>query len=326
MSVQIYDLQTVQLGVESAAGTLVAATHVVDFESAKFTIKPSIIRTHQSGSLATNHHTDIGLLDYEVEIVTLGTYDRIACMLPFFLSGATTTGTGGSADKTWTFTPSNTTDNLKTASIEIAGVDTWPTEYKLAGCKGKSFEIDINSDAPWKITWTFTGQKLTTATHTGSLTAASSLVGIRGFTTKVYIDDTTVHTTQPGTLLTAKLKVDLATSPRHYLGSTTGEAGAVIQTGRRKVTLDLVGEWQASAEYTAWLAGTKRKISLDSVGASLGGSNYEARFDVYCDWDTWTLGNSGGAFTQEMSGIGIYDASATADILATIVNSIAAIP
>lgn len=324
MTVQILDLETVQLGIEATAGTLVPATHVVDFVSATLKIDQKIIRTARSGSLATGHRVDAGMSDYEIEIKTVGTYQRIAFMLAMFIA-PTITGTGASADKTWTFSPSDVADNLKTCSLETGGADTWPTEFLLAGCKGKKVTIHITREGLWEITWTFTGQKLTTGSKTGSLTAATGLVDILGYTTKVYIDASTVHSTQPGTLLTADITIELGTTPRHYLGSTTGEAGSIIQTSRRKVSLDLVGSWAATTEYLAFRAATERKISLDSVGAVLGGSNYEARLDFYGMWDSWDMDNEGGEITQKLSGTAVYDGTAALDVKATIVNDKATI-
>lgn len=324
MGVQILDLETVQLGIESAAGTLVPATHVVDFETAQLKINERFISVMRSGSLASRHRVDAGLVDYEVTLQTVGTYQRLAFMFPMFIA-PTVTGTGAGADKTWVFTPSDNADNLKTCSLEIGGVDTWPTEFLLAGCKGTKLEIKITQEGLWTCTWTFQGQKLTTGAKTGALSAATGLVDILGYTTKVYNDSVTVHTTQPAGLISADIVIDIATSPRHYLGSTTGEAGAVVQTKRRKVTLDLVQSFQATTEYTAFRAGTERKISLDSVGAVLGGSFYEARLDFYGMWDQWDLDNLDGEITQHLQGTAVYDSTAAADVSATIVNDKATI-
>lgn len=324
MTVQIVDLEVAQMGIESSAGTLVAATHVVDMLSGTLKFDRKFASVMRAGSLATRHRALPTLIDYELEIKCVGTYDRLFTMLPYFMA-PTITGSGASADKTAVFTPSDSADNLKTASFEVGGADTWPQEFQLAGCKGKSFEIDIDQQGLWQITWTFQGQKLTIGAKTGSLSPAV-LTDILGFSTKPYIDTSTIHSTQPGRLLSAKYKYELGTSPRHYLGSTTGEAGAVAQTKRRNVTLDMSGEWATTTEYLAWAAGTERKISLDSVGPALGDTAYEARIDFYGKWDTWEMGEADGGITEETSATAIYDTGASTDTKITVVSSLAAIP
>lgn len=330
MSTQIYDLEVVQMGVQTSRdGTAVPATHVVDFTTAELKINRHTQRTHRSGSLATAHRVDPTIADYELTIKTVGTYDRIACMLPMFIAPqitASSTVSAGSAYG-WAFTPSDTSDNLKAATFQVGGVDTWPTEFILAGCVGKSLEIDIKADALWDCTWTFVPQTLASGTKTGSLTAPATLVDIVGYTTKVYIDTTTIHTTQiTGRVLTAKIKIDLGTTGRYYLGASGGQAGNVLQTGHRNVTLDMTQEWQATTEYTAWNNGTERKISIDAVGPALGTATYEARFDFYGLWESWQLGNDGGAITEQISAAAIYDTTATTDVSASITNSINTIP
>lgn len=326
MTFNVVDLETLQFGIQTTRnGTAVAATHVVDFESAQLKMTRKKIRTMRSGSLATSHRSDNGEIDYELTIKTAGTYDRIACFLPMFLA-PTITGTGSSADKTWAFTPSDSSDNLKAGTFECGGVDTWPANFKLAGCIGKALTIEIGQDGLWACTWVLIPQTKVAGSLTGSLTAATSLVDILGYTTKVYLDTSTVHTTQPGKMISGKIAIDLGTTGLHYLGVANGEPGDVRQTKRRSVKVDLVGGWQATTEFDAWEANTLRKLSIDSVGAALGDTAYEARFDFYLTWETWEIAARDGEITQQLSGVGQYDATATADVLATIVNSIAAIP
>lgn len=326
MTVKIMDLETLQMGVQGTRnGTAVSATNVVDFESAQLKIDRKKIRVRRSGSMATSHRSDNGLVDYELTVKTVGTYDRIVTFLPSFLA-PTITGTGASADKTWAFLPADASDNLKALTFECGGVDSWPTSFLLGGCIGKSMTIEMTQEGLWNCTWVFIPQTKTNGSLTGSLSAASSLVDILGYSTKVYIDTTTIHTTQPGQMISAKLQVDLGTIPLHYLGSTTGEAGDVQQTKRRTVKLDVIGAWAATTEFAAWEANTLRKISLDSLGGALGDTAYEARFDFYGTTETWELGSRDGEVTQQLSLEGQYDATATADVRASVVNSIASIP
>ncbi len=168
--------------------------------------------------------------------------------------------------------------------------------------------------------------KKTNGAKTGSLSAPGVLEEILGFPTKVYVDTTTIGSTQlTGSVLSASIKCDLNTTPRHYLGSTTGEAADLRQTGRRHVTANLVVEWQALTEFTAWEANTFRKIRIQGVGAALGAGTYSASFDFYGTAETWEMGDADGALTEEIEFEAQYDATAAADITATIVTAAAAI-
>ena len=326
--------QVVQAGKEVTAGTLVAATHVVDHVPGTFQIKRQIkkIRMRHAGSFAGTHRSENGQETVEVEYTAYAAFDRLPVYGNLFLSPVTT-GSGNPA-ATWTHaTINDTDDDLSSYSFEVGGTD-HPSPQTVAGLRGKSWEIDIKQDAPWEMKVGLVGMLTTVgATITPALSLPSNSHGggaplrsALGTQTKVYIDDTTIGSTViAGTVVSANVKIEVGNEPRHTLdGIATPYRIALAK--ERNVSATVVMEYAAQTEYTAWAANTVRKVRIEATGATLGASNYKATLNIYGTWDELDLGEDNGVRTMQLTLMGQKDSAAGSEITATFINSVTALP
>lgn len=330
MVASVVPVTVLQAGAEGTAGTLAAATHVVDHTpgTGKVSRDISMIKVVQAGSYASMHRSYAGAEVTTVSYSAPATYDRLVTPFLQVLNG-TATASGTAANKTWAFTSiSDTTDDLASYSFELGGPN-WPSAYKVAGVKATSLEINIIHDSAWEYTYEGVGMAVTVGTAvTGSLSLPSTLVDILGPNTKVYVDTSggTVGTTQlTGVVVSGNIRLRTGMTPRHTLDGQNSPY-RIARSGRRSTEAKLVIEFAAATEYTAWAAGTERLVRIQATGPSLGTGTYQATINLYGPWEALEIGDDGNVKTLELTLAGRYNSGAAAEVTATLVNSIATAP
>lgn len=334
MAAPIIPLQVVQAGIEATRGTLVAATHKVDFKPGTATLKlnAETIRIRQAGSLATSHRSYPGRQWPELDLEPLVTYDYLPLWLNLVL-GPLSSGTGTGADKTWAFTGgsivSDTADNLKSLSMEVGGVDTWPAEFQLPGMVCDQFDLSIKQNEPWALKVHLMGYSFTQAAKTGSLSLLTGVEDILGTQTKVYLDSASAFgTTQlTGDLVSADVSIKQGFAQR-FVVNGAGTAYRIAIVKERAVSAKIIVEFDAAglAALNAFTAKTAQRLRLAATGPTLGLTNYSATVDVAGTWDAAPLANDAGVITVELDLVGQYDSTPAADIVATVVNAAATLP
>lgn len=327
MAVVVLPLGIVQAGVETTPGTAVAATRVVDMEGggAKLTTSQEPIIVANAGSLASGHRAYAGPYTASVEFSDLPvSYDDLPWWLNLFATPQTT-GTGAGADKTYTHVPADAADDAKKVTLELGGRDSWPTEFKLAGCGGKKLEISIKRAGLWRMNATVLGMLLSKAAKTGAL-STRVLQHVVAAGTKVYCDGASAFgTTQlVGRLVEGTISIEDGRIQRDALEGHPSDPLAPVATvlaERRKVTAKAVVTFDAVAEFDAWRAATSQRVRFKQTGPVLGGSNYSAQLDVAGVWKSWSPGDQDGVITAELELSGLYDSSIAADWKAVTVNA-----
>lgn len=320
-------LQVLQRGKEVTAGTLVAATHRVPFkpDSLKFTPVIDRIRRRYSGSGATSHSSDSGLSHIGVSWDEQGTYDYLAVALEGVLGTAVITG--ATADKSWAMLPSDSApDGVPRYSLEMGGRDTWADEEKVAGCVLSSLEIKWNKADDWELALDYMGVRNTQATKTGSLTLPTALQFILGRLTRVYVDPTTFGSTAWARGVSGSIKIENELSER--FGSDGNDYPNRIVVLQRNVTASLIVEYDATSKVgrTAWRAGTVEKLRIGATGPTLGATAYSAAIDIPGTWDTNEISDDNGIVTLACDLTAQYNSSLGADVAATVVCSLTAVP
>lgn len=320
-------LQVLQRGKEVTEGTAVAATHRVPFDpgSLEWDAGYDRIRRRYSGSAATSHSSSTGLQTPSVKWSENGTYDYLAVLLETFLGAATITDPNTDADKLWTFLPSDSSpNNLVRHTLEIGGRDTWAEEEKFAGCVGKSLKITWNKSDDVKLAIEMASIRNSQASKTSSLTLPATLVPILGRLARVYIDTSTFGSTSFGRAIEGELTIENDLSQR--FGSDGNDYANRIAVKGRTVTASLTVEYDATTLRSAWRAGTLEKLRLSFPGPTLGASTYGATFDIPGTWDASKQDDDDGIATIAMDLTAEYNSSLGADIKATVVCSIDAVP
>ena len=325
----------VQAGKEVTAGTLVAATHVVDHTPGTFSFKRdrATIAVRNAGSRHMRHRTYPGQETVEIEYAATAAFDRLPFYGQLFLAGAPTVGTGNPA-ATWAFTTiQGVTENLASYSFEVGGTN-YPNAYTVTGVRGRSLEIDIKHDQPWQMKVGLVGMVTAAgATLTSSLSLPSNSHGggqplrdALGTQTKVFIDAATIGSTQAvGRIVSANIKLDLDMNPRHTLDGTNTPY-RIAETGPFDVQATIVAEYDAQTDYTAWAAKTAQLVRIQATGDSLGATNYISQFNLYGVWDGLVLGEDNGVVTTQLTLLGQYANTPASTVTASFTNSVSALP
>jgi len=283
MSAPIHVLDSVQVGIETTRGTLVPATAILDHDPGGVTLKrnPNIIRVRNAGSLATSHRTYPGRDQVLIEVSGAWTYNWAPWWFNLFL-GPLATGTGASADKTWTFgsaVVSDVADNLKSASMELTGKETRPAEYKVAGCVGQSLSLSIKQDAVWTYKATLFGTVLTIAAKTGSLSTVASSVDVWARRRRLPQREGARLRRHPARRHEVQRRHDSNLGRRAFSPST----GSGTRTGSRHegtlVSAKVVMEYTPRPS-TPRSRGHRAALRIESLGRTLGGGNYKCNLDI----------------------------------------------
>jgi hypothetical protein len=251
--------------------------------------------------------------------------------IPVNVSTGGTGGTFTKADTTWAFgssVVSDIADNLKSASVEVGGKDSWPNEYKIAGCIGNSLSLSMKQDAAWTYKATFIGTVLSIAAKTAGKTALASMVDVLGTTTKVYLNGTGSAfgvTQMAGTVISADVDIKIGSAGRYTMDAQRNPYRVGV-TGPRAISAKIVMEYDAQTAYTAVHAGTAQRLRIESVGPALGSSFYKCNLDLPGTWESHDFGDDDGVVTQELTLGAQYDATPVADINGLIVNAVAVLP
>jgi hypothetical protein len=252
-------------------------------------------------------------------------YDDLVWPFSQIKGGAT--GVGGSADKTWTFTPSATAANNPEAySVDVGDdVQNWRCQYvmarsfKLSAALGGLTELEMDC---------FAQRAIKTAKATPAINAAIKIPGdLWTIKFAASIAGLGAASVQTNFLVNWEMEVFPGLRWRHYMdGNMYG--GQHVETDIA-ATLDLTVESTAlaiSEFYDKAVADTMDFIRLKAQGPVLGGSFYSAQIDMPVLYEEPEI------ISSEDDGINLYKVRAhladdtTNGIIPVIVNSLAALP
>lgn len=242
---------------------------------------------------------------------------------------AVASGTGGAADKTWTFVPTNTSDDVKTCTLQLgdsAAIATSPG-VKLNYGMLDTFNIhyEKNNDGA--------------ATFSGSILFAKALTQITAFTgalsdrvtvpvscnnTVIKIDTTTIGTTADSAVTTVDFTLNNNPKPFYALDGTLA-AQAVYRPQHRQWTAVITRQYNAATEFTAYVAKTVRKVRVVTTGAALGGTFYSVTQDMYGVWTSRTYSQVDDIVTEVLTLEPVFDTGTSSSTSLVVVNATSAI-
>jgi hypothetical protein len=329
MGVPMTVFTSARAALEVTRGTDLTPTRIIYGESFSLdhtvaTIRPEELRGSYEGFFQAAAGPERSLLTVTGRV----SYDDIIWWANLFYK-AVASGTGGGADKTWAFAPSNATDDVKTATIQlgdVAAIGTSPG-VKLNYGMGETFNIhyEKNDDGA--------------ATFTGSILFAKALTQITAFTgalsdrttvpvscnnTLVKIDTTTIGTTTDTQVTAVDFTLNLNPVPFYALDGTLA-AQAVYRPAHRTWTAQVTRQYNAATEFTAYVAKTIRKVRVETTGAALGGSNYKLTQDMYGVWTAREWSQVDDIVTEVLTLEPVFDTGTSTSTSLTAINATAAI-
>lgn len=325
-----------QAALEAVRGTDLAATRKVYAQ-----ITPSYSRQlmefmDASATFHGRRRVAYGREKVGATALDICTYEDLAWWFQMCLKGGVTgvTDAGSPPAYTYTFTPTITSDDLKSMTLEFNDAG---NPYEMHQLMVNSFTLRMDSDNDsepgWMIDIELIGRDWSTTTFTTALPDRSTEVILaRG--TKLFIDDaggTMGATQKTGSLIKCSITVNNNIHYKAFAEDVTYVAANKV--GRQAQTLDaqFTFEFDSDAEFAKYRAATaaQRLIRLEQSGSVIHTGttvNKRFRFDMWGYWNSWARGDREGNLTADFGLKGFYDPVAAKTFTAEIVNALATLP
>ncbi len=329
----LHIFRSARAALESVRGTDLTPTRLiyqdeVEHQQEVATIRPQQLRNSYVGwySAAAGTETNTlrrsGALSYNDAVWDLNTHVK-----------AVASGTGAGADKTWTFLPTHTSDDIKSATVQLAysdGLGATQPGVKLNYCLGDEYRIkwDKAGDGIVSFASQMVSPKAATqiTAFTGSLSDRTvTLISATG--TVVTVDTTTIGTTTDNYWTDVEWTLTNGYTNLYTLNNTTAAQDTfrpMARAWKLEGTRYYAGG-TADTEWDAYIAKTVRKIRIKTTGPALGGSNYSIQLDLYGVYTAMEWGETDGLGMHKFTLEPIYDATALTDFQAIVVTSESAI-
>jgi len=324
--VALKTLTSARTAIESARGTAVTCTRLLyagemSWEQEVGTVMPTELRNSYFKSFRGYQGHERNSFKFSGDAV----FDDLAFWGSAAIKGGLS-GSGGSADKTWTFTPSAATDDLKSFTLEAAYTDLLSSlGWRWPGVMVDEFTLSFEKSEPikWSASCLTHKAAVQITAFTGSL-SDRTLVTALGSATAVPVDTTTIGSTPDTNIVKAEfsLKNDF-TELMTLDGTTAGQA--LYRPKPRETQLKLTRYLANKTELDAYIAKTARKVRITTTGPALGGTNYKIQLDFYGIPTDHKYADVDGLITEEITLDGVYDTGASTDFSLVVVNSLAAI-
>lgn len=321
-------LLTARAGLETTRNTSVTPTRLVYFDSGAHEQQVATIRpTEKRASYFEAFRSYPGIERNTLRFEGPATFDDLIWWANLHVK-AVAAGTGATADKTWAFVPTASTDDLKSATVQFGYADnigaTAPA-WSLVGCLGEELTLTWAKDSTLRFGSTLMSAKGATqiSAFTGALSDRATTDAL-GTATTISIDSSTIGTTADGDLMEASW---VLTNGLGYLDTLDGSnvAKELLRPKPRTFRLQLSRYYRNDTELDAYVAKTARKIRIVTTGPVLGSSNYKVTLDVYAVTDGYEKADVDGIGVERLTLLPQYDTTATTDFSLTVVNSTASI-
>lgn len=306
-----------QAGIEATRGTAVPATrrlYVIDGEANL--AAPQLIFPEDRGDLINVYEANLGnkeitaaIRDYKV------TFEDLIFWLSLALKGGVTPT--GIDPYTWAFTPSVSTDDLKSATLEWAdGFDEWQIPFGM--CNVLTLRGTVGDI--WHLSADLLGKDMVDQALTGALGSIVREAALFS-KTQIFIDSATIGTTEvTGRLTEAEIAINNNFATEYFNNSLlmTG-----VNRGKRVITARLRLKFNSIAEYNNWLAETTRKIRVRIAGSDSPSRRID--LDLYGRWQSHVRGQQDNMIYADMELLPVYDSTFTAEMGAVVINHISAL-
>jgi hypothetical protein len=289
------------------------------------TIRPEELRASYEGFFSAAAGPETTTLQVSGRV----SYDDLIWWANLFFKGVAA-GVGAGADKLWTFVPTNTADDVKTATIQLgdsAAISAATPGIKLNYCMGSTFNIHYEKNGDGAATFNATlmsAKALTQITaFTGSLSDRVT-VPVSCNNTVVKIDTATIGTTTDDSVTAVDFTIDLHPQPFYALDGTLA-AQAVYRPAHRTWTAQITRQYDTVSEFSAYQAKTIRKVRVLTTGAVLGSTNYIVQQDFYGVYTARDWAEVNGIVTEVLTLEPVFDTGTSTSTSLLVTNATAAI-
>lgn len=313
MAVPLQIFTSARAALEATRGTDLTPTRIIYAE--QFTWEPSIATVRPEE--LTGGYEGFRSASAGVEINRFSMSGRIsfndAIWHHNLFVGPLLTGVGGGADKVYAITPSNTADNVKTATVQLGdsqAISAGTPGVKLNYCLGDTYHLHWEKNDDGAVLFDSSFLVASTATQITAFTGSLSdrtVIPATSALTQTYIDATTIGTTVDNNVTSVDWTLNLNPVPFYALNGTQA-ASAIYRPHHRTWTATIVRQFVNSNEWTIYNNKAERKIRIKTLGAVLGGSNYTLQVDLYGVYTGRSYTDVDGIITETLTLEPIYDA------------------
>lgn len=285
MAILQADLTKVQIGIEAAnaAGTLVAATRLIPYNSGSY--EPTIERKtlEERGTVLADTDDVVVRRGSTLELTEeLNTETLIGALL-CSLADVSPTSVGGA--RRWTFTPAvSAPSGLRTATFEIAATDGAADTYRgrFGFARVTALSVEASADTA-ELTTTWMGRARQALTTPATVAAPARWI-VPAVLFSIYIDDTwaALGTTRYGQVRTLGLDIDPGLTEAPALAGRSDLDTAYWRRGRIRGNLAVVvdHDGDAGSELAHWEAGDLRYVRLEADNGLTGADLRRLRIDT----------------------------------------------
>lgn len=321
-----------QAGIESTRGTEVNATRIIYPVITRTFEKP--IREFQdtSGTYEARRRFAQGRERVGFSITDLATFEDLAWWNQLGIKGGVTGGAGDSGSPEmflYTFTPSLATDDLKSVTLETGDALSSSLQYTSTQAMINSWTIRIDPDneGGWLYDAELLARNYSQTAHTGSLTDRTTEV-IKAPTTKLYIDDATIGSTQvTGKFISASITGNNNIHFKAFAEDEANFAANKIGRGARTFDAQIVLEFDSEAEFAKMRAGTQRFVRIETLGSVIHDAvTKKAQINMNGYWSTIGWGDREGNIIATFGLMCFYNATSGYALQMVIQNALETLP
>lgn len=247
-------------------------------------------------------------------------YDDLAWLGQMFFKSVASTGAN---PYVWTFTPTNTSDDVKTMTLQMAESDTIASApgVKLNFLIGESLTLrwtkDDDSAMTFDAAWLSAKGATELTAFTGSLTDRTTTM-VSCNNTTVYVDQASaIGTTADDTIVSVEWTLNLAPAALYTLNASTA-ARAVYRPNHRTWTANVTRQYTSNVLWGDYVDKTTQKVRVKTTT----GASAIAQVDFYGTIVGRSKSDVDGITTEELQLENIYDVTSSSDHSMVITNTV----
>lgn len=323
------------IGRESTAGTAVAGSRLLFPDGTGFFSEDPMLTFGEDQNRGTKTHVTRSVSQGTAAAVTFRTpaqrgvaFDEL--VIPFSQIKGGVTGSGGTAAKVWTFTPSQSASSAQESFTLEPGDDnmSWRMEYAQAS----RWRLSAAADSPTQLEVDFFARQasitstISNPTPTNAVTIPGKKWKVRFATAQAGLN---AASDESNFLLDWDLDVTTGLVPRRYQDGND-YFGQSVEGEQLDFTFTMHGESTsvASTRYSKWRNNEVEFLRLRANGPSLGSTTYAAQVDLAVLWTNVQpiASADAGVNIWEFTGRAAYDSTWDNSITTHLIASITALP
>lgn len=325
MAVPLQVFTSARGALEVTRGTSLTPTRLLYAESFELehevaTIRPEELRSSYEGFFSAAAGPEIS----RVTMNGRATYDDLPWHLNHFYKALLTpTGAG---PYVWTFTPTNTSDDVKTHTLQLgdsAVIAAAAPGVQLSYGFGDELSLHFEKNDDGAVTYSAKYLYAKALTQITAFTGALSdrtVTPISANNTLVKIDASVIGTTNDTSVISVDFTLNLSPVPLYTLDGTLA-AQAVYRPAHRTWKAEITRQYSSATEFTAYVAKTVRKVRVLTTLSA----NYILQLDMYGVWTGRSYSDRDGIITEVLTLEPVYDTTTSTSTSLVCTNQTSAL-